>query len=61
MSSLLLRTAVDLQAGIAVAMFAAMILKAGQVLLADSKQVLKLRAGRVVPMDIMVPYSNAIR
>ena len=44
--SLLLRTATDRQAGIGVAMFAAILLESGHVLLADSAQVSKLRAGR---------------
>lgn len=60
-SSLLLRTAVDLQAGIAVGMLAAIILETGHVLLADSAHVSRLRAGRAVPIDIVVPYLKAIR
>ena len=54
-SSLLLRTAVDLQAGIAVAMLAALLLEADRVLLVDAAQVSKLKAGRAMPLDIALP------
>lgn len=60
-SSLLLRTAVDLQAGIAVAMLAAIVLETAHLLLADTAQVSRLRAGQAVPIDIVVPYTKAIR
>lgn len=59
-SSLLLRTAVDLQAGIAVAMLAAIVLETDDLLLFDTAQVSRLRAGRAVPADIVVPYTKAI-
>jgi hypothetical protein len=60
-SSLLLRTAVDLQAGVAVAMLAAIIIETGHVLLVDSAHVSRLRAGRAAPVDIVVPYLKATR
>lgn len=60
-SSLLLRTAVDLQAGIAVGMLAAIILETGHVLLADSAHVSRLRAGRAIPLDMVIPYLEATR
>jgi hypothetical protein len=53
-SSLLLQTAVYLQAGVAVAMLAAILLETDHVLLVDTAQVSKLRAGRAAPLDIMI-------
>jgi hypothetical protein len=60
-SSLLLRTAADLQAGVAVAMLAAMFLESGHVLLIDSAQVSKLRAGRAASLDIKGPGIRSVR
>lgn len=60
-SALLLRTAVDLQAGIAVAMLAAIVMETSHIFLIDTAQVSRLRAGRAVPIDIVVPYIKAIR
>lgn len=61
-SSLLLRTAVDLQAGVAVAMLAAILLETDQRLsLVDTAQVSKLRAGRVMPLEIILPSMRAVR
>lgn len=62
MSSLVLRTAVDLQAGVAVAMFAAIFLETGRhFLLSDTAQISKSRAGRAMPFDIVLPYMRSMR
>jgi len=60
-SSVVLRTAVDLQAGIAVAMLAAILLEADHVLLVDTAHVSRLRAGRAMPLDIMMPSLRAMQ
>jgi hypothetical protein len=61
-SSLVLRTAVDLQVGVAVAMLAAIFLETGRhFLLSDSAQVPKLRAGRATTFDIVLPYMRSMR
>lgn len=61
-SSLMLRTAMDFQAGIAVAMLAAILLETDyRFSFIDIAQVSKLRAGRAVPMDIAIPHVRAIR
>lgn len=59
-SALLLRTAVDLQAGFAVAMLAAVFLEADVcLLLTDAAQVSKLRSGKATSLDIVLPTWNA--
>jgi fluoride ion exporter CrcB/FEX len=61
-SSLVLRTAVDLQAGTAVAMLAAILLENDfRLLLTDTAQVSKLRAGRAMPLDIVFPSMRTIQ
>jgi fluoride ion exporter CrcB/FEX len=61
-SSLLLRTAVDLQAGAAVAMLAAILLENNfRLLVIDTAQVSKLRAGRAMPLDIVLPSIRTIQ
>ena len=61
-SSLILRTAIDFQAGVAVAMLAAILLETDfHLLFIDTAQVSKLRAGRAVPMDIAIPHIRAMR
>jgi fluoride ion exporter CrcB/FEX len=61
-SSLLLRTAVDLQAGAAVAMLAAILLENNfRLLVTDTARVSKLRAGRAMPLDIVFPSMRTIR
>lgn len=59
--SLLLQIVTDLQAGIGVAMFAAIFLESGHVPLAESAQVSELRAGRAVSLDIVVPGIMSLR
>lgn len=61
-SSLILRAAIDFQAGVAVAMLAAILLETDfHLLFIDTAQVSKLRAGRAVPMDIAIPHIRAMR
>lgn len=61
-SSLMLRTAIDFQAGAAVAMLAAILLETDyHLLLIDTAQVSKLRAGKAIPMDIAIPHIKAMR
>jgi fluoride ion exporter CrcB/FEX len=61
-SSLVLRTAVDLQAGAAVAMLAAILLENDfRLLVTDTAQVSKLRAGRAMPLDIVLPSMRTIQ
>jgi hypothetical protein len=61
-SSLVLRTAIDLQAGTAVAMLAAILLENDfRLLLTDTAQVSKLRAGRAMPLDIVFPSMRTIQ
>jgi fluoride ion exporter CrcB/FEX len=61
-SSLLLRTAVDLQAGAAVAMLAAILLENDfRLLVTDTAQVSKLRAGRAMPLDIVLPSMRTVQ
>jgi fluoride ion exporter CrcB/FEX len=61
-SSLLFRTAVDLQAGAAVAMLAAILLENDlRLLVTDTAQVSKLRAGRAMPLDIVLPSMRTIQ
>jgi hypothetical protein len=60
-SSLLLRTAVDFQSGVAVAMLAAIILETDVCLLMpDAAQVSKLRAGRSMPLDLVLTVMRAM-
>lgn len=62
LSSLLLRAVVDLQAGVAVAMISAILLESDRSLsLVDTVQVSKLRAGRAMPLDVILPSLRAIR
>lgn len=61
-SALLLRMAIGLQAGVAVAMLAAVSLETGRhLLLSDTAQISKLRAGRAMPLDIVLPYMRSMR
>jgi hypothetical protein len=61
-SSLLLRTAVDLQADTTVAMLAAILLENDfRLLVSDIAQVSKLRAGRAMPLDILLPSTRTIQ
>lgn len=60
-SALLLRTAVDLQAGVAAAMLAAIVIETGHIFSIDTAQVSRLRAGRAVPTDIVAPFIRSIR
>ena len=61
-TSLVLRTALGLQAGVAVAMLAAISLETGgHLLLSDTAQISKLRAGRAMPWDVILPYMRSIR
>jgi hypothetical protein len=61
-SSLLLRTAVDRQAGAAVAMLAAILLENDfHLLVANTAQVSKLKAGCAMPLDIVLPFMRIIR
>jgi hypothetical protein len=61
-SSLVLRTAVDFQAGAAVAMLAAILLENDfRLLVTDTAQVSKLRAGRAMPLDIVLPSMRTLQ
>lgn len=53
--SLVLRTAIDFQAGIVVAMLAALALEAGSVLLPDAARVSQARAAKERPRKLLVP------
>ncbi|KAM0721240.1 hypothetical protein Q7P37_003528 [Cladosporium fusiforme] len=61
-SSFLIRIAVDLQASVAVAMLAALLLETDfPLLLTDTARISKLRAGSAVPLDLLLPYARSLR
>lgn len=60
-SSFIIRVAVDLQAGVAVAMLAALLLESDSpILLTDTAQMSKLRAGSAIPLDLLFPYMRSL-
>jgi hypothetical protein len=60
-SSTIIRTACSLQAGIAAAMLAGLVLESSSVLLVDAAQVSIVRAGNSQPLDLLLPILQCVR